>query len=95
MLKESKLIAARDGSRKEEVRQALLDLSGRWLRACDELDRKKKTVEIVPKWYEFKSSLNDIKLWLARIDGKGRADKEEVILSDEVSLVTLLHACML
>lgn len=84
ILKESKLIAARDGSRKEETRQALLDLSGRWLRACDELEQTKKEVQIVPKWYEFKNSLKDIREWLARIENTPHADEEEAVLIDEV-----------
>lgn len=84
VLKESKLIAARDGSRRDETRQALLDLSGRWLRACDQLEGKKKQVEIIPNWYQFKSNLKDVQKWIVTIEKMLHAGREETILLNEV-----------
>ena len=53
----------------------MLDLSSRWLKACDELEKQKKAVRIVPNWYQFRSNLDDIDAWLRKME----QDKEEAV----------------
>lgn len=53
----------------------MLDLSSRWLRACDELEKQKKAVRIVPNWYQFRSNLDDIDAWIRKME----QDKEEAV----------------
>ena len=74
LLKESKLLANREGARGDHIHQSLLDLSSRWLKACDEVEKQKKAVRIVPNWYQFRSNMDDIDAWLKKMEqGKGLA----------------------
>lgn len=68
LLKESKLLANREGARGDHIHQSLLDLSSRWLKACDEVDKQKKAVRIVPNWYQFRSNMDDIDAWLKKME---------------------------
>lgn len=68
LLKESKLLANREGARGDHIHQALLDLSSRWLKACDEVEKQKKAVRIVPNWYQFRSNMDDIDAWLKKME---------------------------
>ena len=76
LLKESKLLANREGARGDHIHQSLLDLSSRWLKACDEVEKQKKAVRIVPNWYQFRSNMDDIDAWLKKMEqDKGLAVK--------------------
>ena len=68
LLKESKLLANREGARGDHIHQALLELSSRWLKACDEVEKQKKAVRIVPNWYQFRSNMDDIDAWLKKME---------------------------
>ena len=68
LLKEGKAMADREGKQGDSIREALLDLSRRWLKNCDDVEKKKKAIEVVPHWYQFKSNLNDINGWILKID---------------------------
>lgn len=68
LLKESKLLANREGARGDHIHQTLLDLSSRWLKACDEVEKQKKAVRIVPNWYQFRSNMDDIDAWLKKME---------------------------
>ena len=68
LLKESKTFANREGARGDHIHQSLLDLSSRWLKACDEVEKQKKAVRIVPNWYQFRSNLDDIDAWLKKME---------------------------
>ena len=68
LLKESKTLAHREGARGDHIHQSMLDLSSRWLKACDELEKQKKAVRIVPNWYQFRSNLDDIDAWLKKME---------------------------
>ena len=68
LLKDSKTLANSEGSRGDRIHQSMLDLSNRWLKACDELEKHKKAVRIVPNWYQFRSNLDDIDEWLKKMD---------------------------
>ena len=57
------------------MHQSMLDLSSRWLKACDELEKQKKAVRIVPNWYQFRSNLDDIDSWLKNME----QDKEAAV----------------
>lgn len=59
----------------DHIHQSMLDLSSRWLKACDELEKQKKAVRIVPNWYQFRSNLDDIDAWLRKME----QDKEEAV----------------
>ena len=67
-MKESKTYANREGARGDHIHQSLLDLSSRWVKACDEVEKQKKAVRIVPNWYQFRSNLDDIDAWLRRME---------------------------
>ena len=89
LLKESKLLANREGTRGDHIHQALLDLSSRWLKACDEVEKQKKAVRIVPNWYQFRSNMDDIDAWLKRMEqDKGLA----VEVRTGSTLVPRLHS---
>lgn len=76
LLKESKALANREGGAwGDHIHQSMLDLSSRWLKACDELEKQKKAVRIVPNWYQFRSNLDDIDAWLRKME----QDKEEAV----------------
>ena len=75
LLKESKTLANREGTRGDHIHQSMLDLSSRWLKACDELEKQKKAVRIVPNWYQFRSNLDDIDAWLKKME----EDKEAAV----------------
>ena len=68
VLKESKTLAGKEGTGGDEIRQLLLDLSSRWLKACDEVEKQKKAVRVVPNWYQFRSNLDDIDGWLKKME---------------------------
>lgn len=68
LLKESKTLANREGARGDRIHQSMLDLSSRWVKACDELEKQKKAVRIVPNWYQFRSNLDDIDAWLKKME---------------------------
>ena len=76
LLKESKALANREGGVwGDHIHQSMLDLSSRWLKACDELEKQKKAVHIVPNWYQFRSNLDNIDVWLRKME----QDKEEAV----------------
>ena len=68
LLQESKTLANREGARGDRIHQSMLDLSNRWLKACDELEKQKKAIRIVPNWYQFRSNLDDIDSWLKKME---------------------------
>lgn len=92
LLKESKLLANREGARGDHIHQALLDLSSRWLKACDEVEKQKKAVRIVPNWYQFRSNMDDIDAWLKKMEqGKDLA----VQVRTGATLVSRLYSAVL
>lgn len=68
LLQESKTLTNREGVRGDRIHQSMLDLSNRWLKACDELEKQKKAIRIVPNWYQFRSNLDDIDSWLKKME---------------------------
>lgn len=80
LLKESKTYANREGARGDHIHQSLLDLSSRWVKACDEVEKQKKAVRIVPNWYQFRSNLDDIDAWLRKME----QEKELTVKPEEI-----------
>lgn len=75
ILKESKTVTSRDSPGSDTIRHSLLDLSGRWLKACDEVDRNKRAVKIVPNWYQFRSHLEEINNSLKKYEADDRPER--------------------
>lgn len=75
ILKESKTVTSRDSPGSDTIRHSLLDLSGRWLKACDDVDRNKRAVKIVPNWYQFRSNLEEINNSLKKYEGDDKPER--------------------
>lgn len=89
MLKESKTYANREGARGDHIHQSLLDLSSRWVKACDEVEKQKKAVRIVPNWYQFRSNLDDIDAWLRKME----QEKELTVKVRRTESIVILNTC--
>lgn len=88
-MKESKTYANREGARGDHIHQSLLDLSSRWVKACDEVEKQKKAVRIVPNWYQFRSNLDDIDAWLRKME----QEKELAVKVRRNGSIVILNTC--
>lgn len=98
ILKESKTVTASESPNSEKIRHSLLDLSGRWLKACDDVDRNKRAITIVPKWYQFRSNLEEINDSMKLLDGDDRPERyvkvrQCCLRKNDVDTLRMLQPC--
>ncbi|XP_048577310.1 dystrophin isoform X2 [Nematostella vectensis] len=82
ILHESKSSSGRETPKSMRRRQSLLDLSGRWLKACDAVDKNKRAIKVVPNWYQFTSNIDDMNAWLKKLEDSGRDNNPELLAKD-------------